>query len=250
MWVPMSVNDEGDQLASIMPGDEGAPISAGMPREGGWVTVEMLREGRRLPAALLRAEQPPGVVFALGWLMAQLFDQKRRASVTEPTPPFNPATQLPLVADLAADPKLVFLAAELTELLRWFPALHRSLRPLTAQTNKKKAAVAAENLATAEAADETQAADVVHAEAAAARVAAAPFSETELLAAVSGLNQAVLDEFADDPERISAYQLGLSLSDLAWLPVIAAPGEDRRPAGRAPCSAFSRGPTSRRCTRC
>jgi hypothetical protein len=43
---------------------------------------------------------------------------------------------------------------------------------------------------------------------------------------VTGLHQAILDEFADDPERLSAYQLGLSLSDLAWLPSVAAPGRD------------------------
>jgi hypothetical protein len=232
----MSVNDEGGQFPSVMPGDEGEPISVGMPGEGGWVTATLVGEGRRLPAALLRAEQPPGAVFALGWVMAELFDRKRRASVTAPTPPFNPAAQLPLVADLAADPKLVFLAAELTELLRWFPALHRSLRHVTAQTNKKRAVVAVENLATAEnvatTGGDAQPDDVAREEAAAAALAAAaPFSETEMLAAVAGLNQAIFDEFADDPERISAYQLGLSLSDLAWLPVIAAPGEDS-PASR------------------
>ncbi|MGH3267352.1 MAG: hypothetical protein ACRDNS_35820, partial [Trebonia sp.] len=65
-----------------------------------------------------------------------------------------------------------------------------------------------------------------------AAVAAAPFSETEFLAAVTGLNQAILDEFADDAERSSAYQLGLSLSDLAWLPGITAPGGEASPASR------------------
>jgi hypothetical protein len=150
-------------------------------------------------------------------------------SVTERTPPFNPVTQLPLIADLAADPKLVYLAAEVSELLHWFPALRRPLRLVTAQTNKKKAAIAAENLATAGAADEATAADVARSAA-----VAAPFSETEFLAAVTGLNQAILDEFADDPERISAYQLGLALSDLVWLPYIAGPGEESlasRPSG-------------------
>jgi hypothetical protein len=198
-------------------------------------------EGVEVPAALLRATQPAGAVFALGWVMAELFDPRRRVSVTARTPPFDPVTQLPLVADLAADPKLVFLAAELSELLQWFPALHRPLRLVTAQTNRKRAAVAAENLAAAEAADAAQAdntaqaGDVAHTDAATAAVAAAaPFSETELLAAVTGLNQAILDEFADDQERLSAYQLGLSLSDLAWLPSIASPGEESkssRPSG-------------------
>ena len=189
-------------------------------------------EDDQVPAAMLRATQPAGVVFTLGWVMAELFDPRRRVSVSVRTPPFNPVTQLPLVADLTPDPKLVFLAAELTELLHWFPALRRPLRLVTAQTSKKKAAVAAENLATAQAADAAQADDVVHVQAATAAVAAAvPFSETELLAAVTGLNQAILDEFADDSERLSAYQLGLTLSDLVWLTYIAAPGEDS-PASR------------------
>ena len=189
-------------------------------------------EDDQVPAAMLRATQPAGAVFTLGWVMAELFDPRRRVSVSVRTPPFNPVTQLPLVADLTPDPKLVFLAAELTELLHWFPALRRPLRLVTAQTSKKKAAVAAENLATAQAADAAQADDVVHVQAAAAAVAAAaPFSETELLAAVTGLNQAILDEFADDSERLSAYQLGLTLSDLVWLTYIAAPGEDS-PASR------------------
>jgi hypothetical protein len=177
---------------------------------------------------MLRAQQPAGAVFALGWVMAELFDPRRRVSVTPDTPPFSPDTQLPLVADLAADPKLVFLAAELSELLHWFPHLHRSLRLVLAQTDKKRQSVRAENLATAEAAaqaDDTVAADdVAHAAAAAVAAAEAAFSETEFFAAVTGLHQAILDGFADDPERLSAYQLGLSLSDLVWLPTIAAQG--------------------------
>jgi hypothetical protein len=211
----MSVSDEGGQFPAMMPG------------EGAQVTAEMIVEDGLMPAAMLRATQPAGAVFALGSVMAELFDPRRRASVTENTPPFNPVTQLPLVADLAADPKLVYLAAELSEFLHWFPALHRPLRLVTAQTNKKRAAVRAENLATAESAEEVKADDVVHAAA-----AATPFSQTEFLAAVTGLNQAILDEFADDPERISAYQLGLSLSDLVWLPYIAARGEEDSPASR------------------
>jgi hypothetical protein len=217
MWVLMSASDEGDQVPAMMHG------------EGGLLAAELILEEGRVPAAMLRATQPAGVVFALGWVMAELFDPRRRLSVTERTPPFNPVTQLPLIADLAADPKLVYLAAEVSELLHWFPALRRPLRLVTAQTNKKKAAIAAENLATAEAADEATAADVARSAA-----VAAPFSETEFLAAVTGLNQAILDEFADDPERISAYQLGLALSDLVWLPYIAGPGEESlasRPSG-------------------
>jgi hypothetical protein len=231
----MSASDEGDQVPAMMPGEEGGQVSAVMLGEGGWVTAAMLREGGRVPAAMLRAEQPAGTVFALGWVMAQLFDPRRRVSVAVRTPPFNPDTQLPLVSDLATDPKLVFLAAELSELLHWFPHLSRPLRLVTIQTNKKRAAIADENLATAEAAaradDGGQADDVQLAQAAAAAVAEASFSETAFLNAVSVLHQAILDDFADDSERLSAYQLGLSLSDLAWTPLIAAPGQDS-PASR------------------
>lgn len=182
-----------------------------------------------VPLAMLLAMQPPGAIFALGWTMAELFDPSRQVSTGVRQPPFDPDTQLPLVADLAADPRLVFLAAQLAELLQWFPGLAGPLALVTVQTDKKKAAVAAENLATATAAE--QADDVAAAQAAAAAVAEAPFSETDLLAAVAGLNQAILDEFADDPERLSAYQLGLSLSDLAWVPRAAGSGLEA-PAGK------------------
>lgn len=181
--------------------------------------------------------QPPGAVFALGWVMAELFDPRRRERVTERQPPFNPDVQLPLADDLEPDPKLVFLAAELAEYLHWYPALAGQLRLVTVQTNKRRAAIAAENLATGEAAVEAagpavtavdEAGDAAEAAEAAADT---PFSESELLAAVTGLNQAILDHFADEPQRLSAYQLGLALSDLVWLPSMGAPGT-KSPASR------------------
>ena len=58
------------------------------------------------------------------------------------------------------------------------------------------------------------------------------FSAAALLTAVSELNQAILDEFADTPERLSAYQLGLALSDLTWLPCKPEPGTQGSPASR------------------
>jgi hypothetical protein len=208
-----------------------------------WVGAEI----GEFPVERHRAVQPPGAVFALGWVMAELFDPRRRERVTVRQPPFNPDVQLPLADDLAPDPKLVFLAAELAEYLHWYPALAGSLRQVTAQTNKRRAAIGAENLATgvsaAEAADPAdpdpagtsagEADDASYQEAAVAAAAAvdSPFSEAQLLAAVDGLNQAILDHFADEPQRLSAYQLGLALSDLVWLPFIAAPGKDS-PAGR------------------
>lgn len=164
------------------------------------------------------AVAPPGSVFSLGWLLAELFDPRRRVSVSERQPPFAPAVQLPQVPDLTPDPKLVFLAAELTELVHWYPALGEKTAQVTTETDKLKAAVAAEDASVGETA------------AAAARGMArpgdeVPFSAATLLTAVSELNQAILDEFADDAERLSAYQLGLALSDLTWLPRLAEPGQ-------------------------
>jgi hypothetical protein len=203
MWVFVAVSDEEDRVPVVMPG-KGASASA-----------EILVEIDEEPAAMLAGGQPAGVVFAVGWVMAELFDPRRRVSVAERQPPFDPQTQLPLVTDLAADPRRVFLAAELAEYLRWFPHLAEPLSRVTAQANNKAARAAAEDPATAGAAGAAQADDAVH-------------------APVADLHQAVLDEFADDPERLSAYQLGLSLSDLVWLPFIAAPGEES-PASRPSC---------------
>jgi hypothetical protein len=202
-----------------------------------WVGAEI----GEFPVNRHRAVQPPGAVFAIGWVMAELFDPRRRERVTVRQPPFDPNVQLPLADDLAPDPKLVFLAAELAEYLHWYPALAGPLRLVTVQTNKRRAAIGAENLATGEAAEEAAGpADAVgeadqtayqEVDAAAAAAADTPFSETELLAAVAGLNQAILDHFADEPQRLSAYQLGLALSDLVWLPFIASPGKES-PASR------------------
>jgi hypothetical protein len=226
----MSVSGEDDQLSPVTPGASGAvvPGEESSPREESLDREEsleeeisfsssMMRDDPQARAVALRAEQPAGAVFALGWVMAELFDPRRRVSAAVERPPFDPKTQLPQVSDLAADPKLVFLAAQLAEYLHWFPHLHRPLRRVTAQTNRKRRALLAENLATAEGAVRASAPGST----APTYVQAddlAQFSETELLAAVTGLHQAILDEFADDPERLTAYQLGLALSDLVWLP--------------------------------
>ena len=184
-------------------------------------------EGDRINTVRLRAEQPAGAVFALGWVMAELFDPRRRVNVVARQPLFDPDKQLPLAADLAPDPKLLFLTSELAEYLHWFPKLARPLEVVTRQVRKDRAAVVAENLATAQEAQESQGApeagDAGHAAAAAKQ---RPFSETEFFDAVVGLHQAILDAFADDPQRLSAYQFGLSLSDLAWLPFIASLGQE------------------------
>ena len=177
------------------------------------------------------AVPPPGTIFSLGWLMAELFDPRRRVSSTVRQPPFDPDVQLPQVPDLGPDPKLVFLAAELTELIWWYPKLARSAAAVTDETDKLKSAVAAEDASVGEAA---AAADDGAGAAAGAIVARAgtAFSAAALLTAVSELNQAILDEFADTPERLSAYQLGLALSDLTWLPRKPEPGTQGSAATR------------------
>jgi len=190
------------------------------------------------------AVPPPGTIFSLGWLMAELFDPRRRVSTTVRQPPFDADVQLPQVPDLEADPKLVFLAAELTELVWWYRKLARPAAAVTGEANKLKAVVAAESAAlgaAAAAADGGAAAAADAAEGGTIPVedhgagvtdGGRAFSAAALLTAVSELNQAILDEFADTPERLSAYQLGLALSDLTWLPCKPEPGTPGSPASR------------------
>ncbi len=177
------------------------------------------------------AVPPPGTVFSLGWLMAELFDPRRRAIVSVRQPPFNTDVQLPQVPDLESDPKLVFLAAELTELVGWYPALARPSSAVTRETNKLKAVVAAESASVGDAAAAADGGATAEATAAGAD-GRTGFSAAALLTAVSELNQAILDAFADSPERLSAYQLGLALSDLAWLPCKPEPGTQGSAASR------------------
>jgi hypothetical protein len=184
------------------------------------------------------AVPPPGTIFSLGWLMAELFDPRRRVSSTVRQPPFDVDVQLPQVPDLGPDSKLVFLAAELTELVWWYPKLARPAAAVTGETGKLKAAVAAESASVGDAAAVADAADAAAEGRATAADAAeraehgTAFSVAALLTAVSELNQAILDEFADTPERLSAYQLGLALSDLTWLPRKPEPGPQASAASR------------------
>lgn len=160
--------------------------------------------------------------------------------MTARQPPFTSAIQLPQVPDLAPDPKLVFLAAELTELLKHLHKLEKPLSRVTDQTNKVAAIVTAETIAQITAAEQAAAAGSAASEPVAPVQAGGPgqFSQGAFLAAVSGLNQAILDLFADDPERLSAYQLGLALSDLVWLPYIPEPGRNPAPDAARPSALF------------
>jgi hypothetical protein len=148
-----------------------------------------------VPPALLRAMQPPGALFALGWVMAALFDPRRRARVAERQPPFDSLVQLPLVADLEPLPKLRFLVAELTELTGYYPELALRVAAFAAEAAEKQP----------DTADEP--------------------STGGYAAAALALNQAVLDLFADQPEPLNSYQLGLALSDMCWLPYLAKTGD-------------------------
>lgn len=208
--------------------------------------------------ATVPAVPPPGAIFSLGWLMAQLFDPRRQASEAVRQPPFDADVQLPQVPDLQPAAKLVFLAAELAELMSLFPALAVPSAAVTGETDKLKLVVAAESASLAQAAAAADAAGMTDtgnvgtiappeppapaidtpvtgaAPAGAAPAGAGPagagggpgagtgaeFSLAVLLTAVSQLHQAILDEFADAPDRLSAYQLGLALSDLAWRPCL------------------------------
>jgi hypothetical protein len=71
----------------------------------------------------VRVRPPLGSVFALGWLMAELFDERRQESVTSRQPPFNAAVQLPLVGELDRPDRLSFLMVLLGDLLLPFPHL-------------------------------------------------------------------------------------------------------------------------------
>ena len=201
------------------------------------------------------AVPPPGTAFSLGWLMAELFDPRRRASETVRQPPFDRNFQLPQVPDLEPDPKLVFLAADLAETVKWYPKLSRPREAVTRETGKLKAAVDSEAASVGAAAAAADAAEGAIAGAAAElaggaaaekadatphetaagaheTAAGAAFSAAALLAAVSELHQAILDDFADTPERLSAYQLGLALSDLTWLPYIPGAGQPESAASK------------------
>ncbi len=140
------------------------------------------------PAAPLAAGPPPvGTVFALGWLMAELFDGRRRDGFLVREPVFNAAVQLPLVADLDAAELLNFLVIDLRDLLT------------AAALPVSDAAVRAEAAKMQPGSQEQ-------------------FDQRGFDREVRALHLAILDQFADDQQQLNAYQLGLALSDTCWLP--------------------------------
>ena len=118
--------------------------------------------------------------FRLGWLMAQLFDERRLQVDELFAPPFDPAVQLPVVADLPLARKRELALADLRDLLADI------------------------------------ASGVSDAEAKAAGLAD-PFDGGMLAERLQTLHQAILDRLVGDDQQISAYQLGLALSDTCWL---------------------------------
>jgi hypothetical protein len=137
-----------------------------------------------VPAALPMLPRP-GSVFALGWLMAELFDGRRRTSVADRQPAFNGALQLPLVGELGDADLLNFLVTDLSDLLGPYPLV--SDAEVRAEAAKK------------------------------AGTAGEPFDQGVFDASLGKLHLAILDELADEQEQLNAYQLGLALSDMCWL---------------------------------
>src|SRR5260370_26297630 len=125
-----------------------------------------------------------GPAFSLGWLMAQLFDERRLDIAAQVKAPFNPAVQLPLVADLGLAERRALAFADLSFLL--------------------------ESVAPNIPGDDVQAAG-----------AADPVDEATYSGALRQLHEAILDKLVSDDQQIAAYQLGLALSDTYWLPAVA-----------------------------
>jgi len=145
-------------------------------------------EGSQAPPVLVEVPVPPSVgsVFALGWLMADLFDGCRRNSYFVRQPVFNQTVQLPLVGDLDDAELLDFLVTDLHDLLAAFPDI--SDGPVRDEAAKKQPG------------------------------SAESFNQVSFDHAVRELHLAILDELADDQPNLYAYQLGLALSDMCWLP--------------------------------
>jgi len=146
-------------------------------------------ESSHVPPVPVIVPVPPrvGSIFALGWLMAELFDSRRRASTANRQPAFNKAVQLPLVADLDPVELLNFLVTDLHDMLGPYPGV-------------SDAEIQAE---AAKAANQPGAPE--------------PFDQGKFDAALGSLHLAILDQLADDQQQLNAYQLGLALSDMCWL---------------------------------
>jgi hypothetical protein len=129
-----------------------------------------------------------GTAFSLGWLMAQLFDARRLKVDELFTPPFDATVQLPLVADLDPPPRRQLALADLSDLLA---DVAPGVPPQTVDAVR-----------TAGLGDQAD--------------------ESAFTARLRDLHLAILDQLVSSDQQISAYQLGLTLSDTCWLPTVAA----------------------------
>ena len=124
-----------------------------------------------------------GSAFSLGWVMAQLFDARRLTIDELFSPPFNPLVQLPLIADLDLARRRELALTDLGDLLADIaPGVPSEM------LNAVKAAVG---------------------------------NESGFAARLQDLHQAIFDQLVPSDQQISAYQLGLTLSDTCWLPTVA-----------------------------
>jgi hypothetical protein len=122
---------------------------------------------------------PVGSMFSLGWLMAQLFGP------LQSRPKSDPAAHLPSLYELDAAESMDVALAELEKLLASLPGL-------------------------SQADVETACADI--------KAAWNPDNPDDFKAAVKKLHLKVLQQLVGDHQQLSAYQLGLALSDTCWLP--------------------------------
>jgi hypothetical protein len=123
--------------------------------------------------------------------MAELFDDRRRRILDVRQPPFSQAVQLPLVADLDEPDLLKFLVTDLHDLL----GPYHDVSDARVSDARVQAEAAKRQPGSAE-----------------------PFDKGAFDKEVNALHLAILDRFADDQQQLNAYQAGLALSDLCWLP--------------------------------
>ena len=135
--------------------------------------------------------------FSLGWVMAQLFDPRRLRLDALVQPPYNPASQLPLLSELDAPGLVEVAAADLAFLLA---SVAESLSGTSGADVQTTAKVASDNARTAGTAE------------------VLPDDLSALNAAVRRLHLDILATLVVDDQKIAAYQLGLALSDTCWLP--------------------------------
>jgi hypothetical protein len=138
------------------------------------------------PSAAL-GQIPPGASFRLGWVMAQLFDEFRLVRPYMRT--IDTDRQLPTVSDLDVTERKRMAVAELIQLIWLFPEM-------------EPAAVAFK-----------------------ASAGTSSIQQDDFVEKLRSLHLAILEAEVADPARLSAYHLGIKLSDLCWIPFLRDPWE-------------------------